>query len=179
MTVDYYKGAGAAVYETAHGDIFNPIEQQRLHNSLRDAIQAVQTDSTPLTALDYGCGSGNLTRHLIDLGVHTVSADVSDDFLKAIERNFADTALSETLKINGADLTNVPDGRFDLVASYSVLHHVPDYLAIVAEMCSCSSAQVRGLRRLTCLGETVRRLLPRLTCRGPVVVARPFCSRKT
>ena len=135
MTVDYYKGTGAAVYETAHGDIFNPIEQQRLHNSLRDAIQAVQTDSTPLAALDYGCGSGNLTRHLIDLGVHTVSADVSDDFLKAIERKFADTALSETLKINGVDLTNVPDGRFDLVASYSVLHHVPDYLAIVAEMC--------------------------------------------
>jgi ubiquinone/menaquinone biosynthesis C-methylase UbiE len=135
VAVDYYKGAGAAAYETVHGDIFNPIEQQRLRGSLRDAIRAVQTGAKPLTALDYGCGSGNLTRHLIDLGLHTVSADVSDAFLEAIARQFAGTGLCETLKVNGADLAGVPDERFDLVASYSVLHHVPDYLAIVAEMC--------------------------------------------
>jgi len=131
---EYYKGADAAVYEYAHGDIFNAIEQQRLYGMLREAVQSVQTGAKLVRALDFGCGSGNLTRHLINLGVHTVSADVSDDFLEGIRRNFSVSSLSETLRLNGTDLSNVPDAHFDLVATYSVLHHVPDYLAIVREM---------------------------------------------
>ena len=122
-------------YERLHGEIFNPVEQQRLRDALNVAINAIKTGSKPLKALDYGCGSGNLTKHLIDLGIHTVSADISEGFLALIERNFSQTDLSEVLTVNGRDLSNVPGGRFDLVATYSVLHHVPDYLRIVQEMC--------------------------------------------
>lgn len=126
---------GAAVYEKSHREIFNAIEQRRLYGTLREAANAVQTGAKPPTALDYGCGSGNLTRHLTELGFHVVAADVSDDFLGAIERKFSGTGAVQTLKLNGADLSGVPDARFDLVATYSVLHHVPDYLGIVEEMC--------------------------------------------
>jgi ubiquinone/menaquinone biosynthesis C-methylase UbiE len=135
VTSENSRSTGAAAYERAHCEIFNAIEQQRLHNTLREAVSAVQTHSEPPTALDYGCGSGNLTRHLIALGVHTTSADVSDSFLRAVERKFSQTGLSSTLKLNGTDLSNVPDSHFDLVAAYSVLHHVEDYLFIVEEMC--------------------------------------------
>jgi ubiquinone/menaquinone biosynthesis C-methylase UbiE len=121
-------------YEQLHGDIFNTIEQERLKKMLSIAIEAVKTDAIPLKALDYGSGSGNLTRHLIELGMKTVSADISEGFLSLIERHFSQTGLSETLAINGKDLSNVPNNEFDLVATYSVLHHVPDYLSIVKEM---------------------------------------------
>ena len=129
-----YQGAEAVRYEGVHGDIFNSIEQQRLYSMLREAVRSVQTGAQPVRALDFGCGSGNLTRHLISLGVQTVSADVSDDFLEGIRRKFSTTGLSETFRLNGTDLANVPDAHFDLVATYSVLHHVPDYLAIVREL---------------------------------------------
>jgi ubiquinone/menaquinone biosynthesis C-methylase UbiE len=132
---EYYKGADAAAYEPSHGDIFNAVEQRRLYDMLQDAVRSVRTGAMPLQALDFGCGSGNLTRHLIALGVSTVSADVSGDFLEGIRRKFSATGLSQTLRLNGADLANVPAAHFDLVASYSVLHHVPDYLTIVREMC--------------------------------------------
>ena len=123
------------MYEKAHREIFNTVEQQRLHSTLGEAVQAVQTGSKPLAALDYGCGSGNLTRHLVELGVHVTSADVSDGFLAAVAKKFAGTGAVEVLKLNGADLSGVPEARFDLIATYSVLHHVPDYLRIVEEMC--------------------------------------------
>ena len=122
-------------YERLHGEIFNPIEQERLRDALNVAVSAIKTGSKPLKALDYGCGSGNLTRHLIERGIHTVSADISEGFLGLIERNFSQTGLSEVLTVNGKDLSGVPGDRFDLAATYSVLHHVPDYLRIVREMC--------------------------------------------
>jgi len=125
-------------YERLHSEIFNPIEQERLHKALNAAIGALKTNSSArgeLTALDYGCGSGNLTRHLVESGIRTISADVSDDFLALIERNFSQTGLSKALKVNGKDLSDLATGQFDLVATYSVLHHVPDYLHIVKEMC--------------------------------------------
>lgn len=123
------------LYEHLHEEIFNPIEQERLGKALNMAIEAVRTNSKPFTALDYGCGSGNLTRSLIEAGISTVSADVSDGFLALIERNFSQNRLSKIIKVNGKDLSELADGQFDLVATYSVLHHVPDYLRIVKEMC--------------------------------------------
>jgi ubiquinone/menaquinone biosynthesis C-methylase UbiE len=124
-------------YDCLHNEIFNPIEQERLGRALKTAIEAVKTNSSAaeLTALDYGSGSGNLTRHLIEAGINTVSVDVSDGFLNLIERNFSNTGLSETIKVNGKDLSGIETGHFDLVATYSVLHHVPDYMQIVKEMC--------------------------------------------
>ena len=122
-------------YERLHGEIFNAIEQERLKKALGAAVAAVRTGAQPLKALDYGCGSGNLTRHLIELGIQTVSADISKGFLALIERNFSQTGLSKVLAINGKDLSNIPSNAFDLAATYSVLHHVPDYLSIVKEMC--------------------------------------------
>jgi len=128
-------GTNVSRYERKHREIFNPTEQQRLRGVLRIAAEAIQTGSTPLTALDHGCGSGNLTRHLIDSGFHTVSADVSEGFLAIVGEKFSASGMSSTLKLNGKDLSDVASGQFDLVATYSVLHHVPDYLAIVEEMC--------------------------------------------
>jgi ubiquinone/menaquinone biosynthesis C-methylase UbiE len=125
-------------YDCLHNEIFNPIEQERLGRALKIAIENVKTNSSEpgqFTALDYGSGSGNLTRHLIEAGINTTSADVSEGFLSLIERNFSHTGLSKTIKINGKDLSGIQDNQFDLVATYSVLHHVPDYLHIVKEMC--------------------------------------------
>ncbi|MFC1598160.1 class I SAM-dependent methyltransferase [Patescibacteria group bacterium] len=121
-------------YEAKHGEIFNEIEQGRLHNQLKQAIGEIKTASTRKEALDFGCGSGNLTKHLLDLGLHVTSADLSENFLKLIKEKFSSTGQSETIKINGQDLSNIEDNRFDFVATYSVLHHVPDYLKIVEEM---------------------------------------------
>jgi ubiquinone/menaquinone biosynthesis C-methylase UbiE len=125
----------ALKYEKIHDEIFNDVEQARLRDAVKQAIEAVTCGSGNLHALDVGCGSGNLTRHLINSGVATVSADVSEKFLNLIERNFSHTGLSGTLEINGRDLANINNCTFDMVVTYSVLHHVEDYLRLVREMC--------------------------------------------
>jgi ubiquinone/menaquinone biosynthesis C-methylase UbiE len=121
-------------YEDLHGDIFNPVEQDRLRRGLSMAVGAVRTDREPQRALDFGCGSGNLTRCFIELGLHTVSADVAPRFLELIGARHGHTGLSKTLLLNGEDLSNVDEETFDIAAAYSVLHHIPDYLAAVREL---------------------------------------------
>lgn len=121
-------------YEILHGEIFNPVEQERLKRKLSEALTFLQTPSERKLALDYGCGTGNLTRHLIEAGAKVVSADVSKKFLESVENEHSGTGLSETLLVNGRNLSGIQEGTFDLVATYSVQHHVPDYLSLVMEL---------------------------------------------
>ncbi|MHB9071049.1 MAG: class I SAM-dependent methyltransferase [Sedimentisphaerales bacterium] len=127
-------------YENRHSEIFNLIEQARLHRMLQQAINTTGSSLSSCKALDYGCGSGNLTRHLIEIGAYVVAADVSPKFLKDIQRKYGTSGKLDTLLINGYDLSSIPDNSFDIVATYSVLHHVPDYLYIVKEMCRVCKA---------------------------------------
>lgn len=123
----------AADYEKIHDEIFNPVEQDRLRTAIARAKAAVETGSARPRALDFGCGSGNLTRHLVALGFEVVAADISAAFLDLIERRHAGQAVTTHL-MDGKTLAGFEDGTFDFAATYSVLHHVPNYLAAVAEM---------------------------------------------
>jgi SAM-dependent methyltransferase len=130
-SVDAYRRVHAS-YEARHGEIFNPVEQARLRAALERAAAAVRNRGRPPRALDVGCGTGNVTAHLLALGFEVVAADVSPEFLDGVERRFRGASL-RTLRLDGLGLDGVEDGGFDLVAVYSVLHHVPDYLAMVTE----------------------------------------------
>lgn len=39
----------------------------------------------------------------------------------------------DIVHLNGKDLSNIPNSSVDMVATYSVLHHIPDYLGILEE----------------------------------------------
>ena len=121
----------ASDYDKRHGEIFNTIEQNRLHQSLKEAKGAIAT-AAPFTALDFGCGTGNLTRHLLDLNFFVTCADVTPKFLSMVKKKFGDKI--HTSQLNGENLSQFKDNTFDLVATYSVLHHIPDYLKAVKEL---------------------------------------------
>lgn len=124
----------SADYEMLHGEIFNPVEQDRLKRKMIEALSFLHTSSERKIALDFGCGTGNLTRHLIESGLRVVSADISKRFLEIVAQRHSTYSLLGTLLVNGKDLSGLRDDVFDIVATYSVLHHVPDYLFLIREM---------------------------------------------
>jgi ubiquinone/menaquinone biosynthesis C-methylase UbiE len=125
----------AGAYDARHDEIFNEVEQARLAASVREACGAV-TNPPPdgIRALDIGAGTGNLTRHLLDAGARVTAADISAGCLAEIRRRFGAGGRLQTAVLDGTGLSAFADGEFDLVACYSVLHHVPDYASLVREM---------------------------------------------
>lgn len=122
----------ARKYERMHGEIYNDIEQARLRSALADAIFSIKTGAETKRVLDFGCGAGNLTAHLSSLGCDVLAGDVSHGFLDLVTSKTYQTKV-ETIQLNGFDLSNIPNESVDMVATYSVLHHVPDYLGILKE----------------------------------------------
>jgi len=122
----------APLYERRHIEIFNPTEQRRIYDLLQSLLGKIHYQDY-LRVLDFGAGTGNLTRHLLALGTNVVAADVSEGILRELRALTGRQSRLKTIVLNGRDLAGVESDSFDIVAAYSVLHHVPDYLRIVDE----------------------------------------------
>ena len=121
----------AKKYESTHGEIYNKVEQLRLVEDLKTSHAFIKKDK--ILALDLGCGAGNLTNHLLNMDCSVIAADVSTGFLNLISKKFEGKKV-KTFELNGKNLDGIDDSSVDFIATYSVLHHIPDYLATIHEM---------------------------------------------
>ena len=72
-------------YDTAHGEIFNDIEQHRIRSALVEVSDLLdEPTEEKYKALDFGAGTGNLTNHLLQLGFDVTAADVSRESLEIL-----------------------------------------------------------------------------------------------
>lgn len=123
----------AVLYERIHTEIYNPTEQGRIARVLEEAISQMSTLKEVPLVLDFGAGTGNLTGHLLRLGTRVIAADISRESLAVLRKQYSAAGQLETAELNGVDLSNFRDNSLDMVVTYSVLHHVPDYLGVVKE----------------------------------------------
>lgn len=121
----------AASYDRKHTEIYNPVEQERLDRTVSELLALV--DRPGPRVLDVGAGTGNLTLKFLAAGCSVCAADVSRDSLEVLMRKAGRDARIDTRLLTGERLP-FEDASFDAVATYSVLHHVPDYLLTVREM---------------------------------------------
>jgi SAM-dependent methyltransferase len=123
-------------YDARHPEIFNDVEQARLVASVARAVAAIAS-ATPAESrvmLDIGAGTGNLTDKLLAHPGKVYASDVSPRMVQALAARHQASGRVSPVILNGTDLRPERDHSVDLVGAYSVLHHVPDYLALVAEM---------------------------------------------
>jgi len=86
--------------------------------------------------VDFGCGNGAQTVLLADLCAQVTGVDVDAGYLAEFDREIVARGLRE--HVSGLSLEDaripLPDGAADVVTSFTVLEHVPDERAALAEM---------------------------------------------
>jgi SAM-dependent methyltransferase len=77
-------------------------------------------------ALDFGCGTGRLTRALASHFTTAVGVDISERMVEMAREENADAPKCEFVVGNGVDLSAFEDDSFDFVYCNLVLQHLPD-----------------------------------------------------
>ncbi|WP_433802763.1 class I SAM-dependent methyltransferase [Actinomycetospora sp. CA-084318] len=96
----------------------------------RPALLDLAGDVSGLDVLDLGCGPGVTTAALVGRGARVTGVDGSAPLL-AHARGLSDAAF---VVHDLADPLPFPDGSFDLVVAGLVLHYLPDWTAVLAEV---------------------------------------------
>jgi SAM-dependent methyltransferase len=78
--------------------------------------------SGTVEALELGCGSGRISRLAAPHVGRLVCADVSDTMLRNTQNTLASCSNVEYVRLNGRDLAELPDGRFDVVYAHAVFY---------------------------------------------------------
>lgn len=121
-------------YDLRHPEIWSKHEQTRLKRSLRIIDRLIT--SKQKTALDFGAGTGNITDKLLDLGYCIWAIDISPEMCKVLADNHQTEIRNKQLNIINAPIEEVDfkTQTFDIVACYSVIHHIPDYLSTIKKL---------------------------------------------
>jgi ubiquinone/menaquinone biosynthesis C-methylase UbiE len=122
----------ADVYDTKHTEIYNFREQERLRKIISELIE-LTSKKNEISVLDFGAGTGNLSLKFLNFQCRVTACDVSEKSLNVLKKKSKNHKNLITQKING-DKLPFPDNSFDIISTYSVLHHIPDYLSAVKEM---------------------------------------------
>ena len=89
------------------------------------------------TALDLGTGPGDIPILLCRqaAGLRVVAVDLARSMLDLARAKVADAGLAERVALHLADVKRLPfaDAAFDVVLSNTILHHIPEPIAMLRE----------------------------------------------
>jgi len=101
---------------------------RKVAEAIRQAIPLVGT----MQVLEYGCGTGMVSRALSPYVATVMAADTSPQMLEVLRQKAREEGIGN-IKTLAHDLTQtpLPDKAFDLVMSSMTLHHIPDTEALL------------------------------------------------
>ena len=76
----------ALTYNIKHSEIYNIFEQNRLEKSIDSCIKSINSRSS-IKVLDFGAGTGNLSRIFLEKGCTVTACDVSQKSLNVLKIN--------------------------------------------------------------------------------------------
>ena len=95
-------------------------------------------EPSPASLLDVGAGTALIPIELACRGrpVRITAIDLAQEMLKLGRRHVAAAGLDAVIKLECVDAKSLPyrDATFDAVISNSIVHHIPEPDAVVAEM---------------------------------------------
>jgi len=119
--------------------------------------------------LDVGTGTGRAALLMARAGGQVTGVDPSEQMLAIARTRAAEEALAIAFEIGDAHHLGFADRAFDVVISFRVLMHVPDWKGCLAELCRVAGQRVildyPSARSFAAIQAIVRRMTHRLGAR--------------
>jgi 2-polyprenyl-3-methyl-5-hydroxy-6-metoxy-1,4-benzoquinol methylase len=124
----------AKYYEVLREEIYGRYEQKRIYSTLK-RIENLIIGSRK-KALDFGAGAGNITGKLLQMGFRVTAIDISPEMCTILKNKFKNYLEDKKLEVINSPIEdiNYNKPKFDLIACYSVLHHLPNYEAVIQKL---------------------------------------------
>lgn len=106
--------------------------RERLVNLTRTAILDLHDHGLPLDVLEVGAGHGGYTEPMLALGCRVTGVEMSKPSATHLAERFRSNERLIAVYDPEGNLHDV-GAPFSMIACISVLHHIPDYLAFVAD----------------------------------------------
>src|SRR5450631_2624443 len=78
--------------------------------------------------LDLGAGDGTASRLWVEAGASLTAVDSSPEQLRLLQARHPSAV---TVEGDAIEFLHQHEGRFDVVSHVSMLHHIPDYMALL------------------------------------------------
>lgn len=102
------------------------------------AVDRLRVSVRPLRAIDVGTGTAQIPIELCRRAdfVRVTAVDLASHMLQIGQRNVIRAGLETVIRLEQIDAKGLPygDGEFSAVISNSIVHHIPEPLAVVREM---------------------------------------------
>lgn len=119
-------------YNKRHVEIYNIYEQKRLSKTIKNIVDLI--DSKSKKVLDFWAWTGNLTHFFLENWCDVTALDISKNSLKTLSDTYCKYKDNLKTKVFDGKKIPFPDDSFNILATYSVLHHIPDYLGALVDM---------------------------------------------
>ena len=119
-----------------HGHQESVLRTHRQRTAANSAGYLVPHLTSGMRVLDVGCGPATITVDLARLVApgEVVAVDASPAAIELARQEAADAGVELTLAVAQGDALPFEDDSFDVVHAHQLLQHVPDPVAILAEM---------------------------------------------
>lgn len=119
-------------FDDAAADWDEKPQRVALARRVAEAIEQVIPLTGSMRVLEYGCGTGLVSRALSPRVAKIIAVDTSPRMLEVLRQKAREEKIYnlETL-VHDLTVNPLPEQDFDLVISSMTLHHIPDFAALV------------------------------------------------
>ncbi len=124
----------AEFYQLLHPEVYSRQEQKRICSTLSIVDNLITNNEKK--ALDFGSGTGNLTGKLLQMGYNVTAIDISAEMCMILKDKYLAWIKAKKLSVINSPVENMDFNKdeFDLIACYSVLHHLPKYVDAINKL---------------------------------------------
>ncbi len=132
---EYFTEKSADYYRTHYEDITSKTHYPSLYLRHRYTLEMIGNTKNG-KALDIGCGSGAMTRELLDRGFTVTAADISQGMLDATKKTTSGHPRAKHITFRQEDIEqlSLPDNAFDVLICTGVIEYLKSDQKACAEI---------------------------------------------